>query len=235
MSPSPSRRATVLVADDHQLVAEGLAATLSRDYVVVGRVSRLAQLADAIRMSSPQVAVIDIVFDGESVIPLVAKLCADPANITRFVMVTGHASGALAQAAFDAGALGFLLKGAGSDELKLAINAALAGRRYSSGTSELMPVPRSGAHWTIGGIAVSAQQVRVLCQLLEVGTRPRVAQRLRLTLRGVDYHLNDLRKKLGLDSLTLLIRWASDHERELEAAAKLIPRQAARRGSKEAT
>lgn len=225
MNPSPSRRPTVLVADDHQLVAEGLAATLSRDYTVVGRVSRLAQLADAIRTSSPQVAVVDIVFGGESVIPLLAKICADPANTTRFVMVTGHASGALAQAAFDAGALGFLLKGAGSDELKLAIDAALDGRRYSSGTSELTPVARSGAHWIIGGIPVSAQQVRVLCELLEVGTRPRVAQRLRLTLRGVDYHLNDLRKKLGFDSLTLLIRWASDHERELAAATKLLPGQ----------
>lgn len=223
MTPAAPRKPTVLVADAHQLVAEGLVATLSRHYQIVGRVSQLARLADAIRMSTPQVAVVDIVFDGESAIPVLAAVCREPSNTTRFVVVTGHASSALAQASFDSGAHGFLLKGAGSDELKLAIDAALADRRYSSGTAELTPVPRSGARWMIGGIPASAQQVRVLCHLLEVGTRPRAAQRLQLTLRGVDYHLDDLRKKLGMSSLTLLIRWASDHERELRSAVTLLP------------
>jgi DNA-binding NarL/FixJ family response regulator len=211
------------VADDHLVVLQGLVATLGADYLVVGQVSQLAQLPAAIAEARPQVVVVDIVFDGQSVLPTLATLTANRKLATHYVVLTGHASGALAQASFDAGATGFVLKGAGYQELRLAIDAALQGRRYSSGGRRTVPVGRSGDGWSLGGIPVSAQQVRILCCLLELGSRPKVADRLHLSIRGVDHHVDSLRHRLGLGSLALLIRWASDNEQELRSIAELLP------------
>lgn len=223
MSPRASARPTLLVADDHQVVLEGLVATLKADYTVVRHVAELAHLASAIEEARPQVAVVDIVFNGESSLPIVATLTGQKEHPTRYVMLTGHGSGALAQAAFDAGAHGFVLKGAGYQELRVGIDAALEGRRYSSGGMESVPVGRAGDCWLLAGIPVTAQQVRVLCRLLELGTRRRVADRLNLSLRGVDHHCDRLRHRIGLRTLTLLVRWASDNQRELRAIEGLLP------------
>jgi DNA-binding NarL/FixJ family response regulator len=215
-------RPTVLVADDHLVVLEGLAATLSRDFTVVGQVSRLDQLAPVIEDTRPQVAVVDLVFERESVLPLLKSLCAQ-ATDTRFVVLTAHTSPALAQAAFDAGATGFVLKGAGYQELRLAIDAALEGRRFTSGSEKQVPVAREGSHFLLDGIPVTGQQVRILCLLLEDGARTKVAARLGLTVRGVDHHLDQLRRRLGLASIILLARWASDNAQELYSIAQLLP------------
>lgn len=166
---------------------------------------------------------IDLVFGSESVLPVLKPLAAEGGVETRFVVLTAHTSTALAKAAFDAGAIGFVLKGAGYQELRLAIHAALEGRRFTSGSDKPVPVTKEGSHFLLDGIPVTAQQVRILCLLLEDGSRIKVAAQVGLSVRGVDHHLNQLRRRLGLDSITLLARWASDNSQELYSIAQLLP------------
>lgn len=212
-----AKRPTVLIADDHQVVAESISANLREHYLVVGCVTRLSQLIGAIRDAKPDVAVVDISFDGASSLPLLKQLANDPVTRTRFVVLTGLDGGSFSRAAFDSGATGFLAKGSGTSELVMAIEAALEGRRYSNGAIIPAPAANDGRHRLVGGIRVSVRQAVVLCALLDHGNRPRAARAVGLSIRGVDYHLDQLRSRLSITSLNLLIRWASDNEGQLRA------------------
>ncbi|MBA2290892.1 MAG: response regulator transcription factor [Gemmatimonadales bacterium] len=229
MTDLATGRTTILIADDHLVLAEGLAATLSSHFIVVGNVPTLEHLRAAIESSKPDVVILDISFHGVSSIPLLAKLTADPSIQARFVMLTGLESTALASAAFEAGAMAFLLKGAGTQELRLAIEAALQGRRFSAG-AELKPSLEepSDAHGPalrVGGLLLRPRQVEILCLMLEGLTRPQAGRRLGISTKGVDYHLNELRERLGLPTLRMLLKWAAGHETELgEALTRVQPK-----------
>src|SRR5690606_34287452 len=109
----PLRRGTVLIADDHQVLADGLAETLGRHYTVVGKVPTLEHVRPAIKRSRPDVVILDVSFHGVSSLPLLKELVADRSIAARFVVLTGLESTAVAVAALEAGAMAFLLKGSG--------------------------------------------------------------------------------------------------------------------------
>ena len=124
-------RARVLLADDHAIVAEGLASLLQDEFELVGTVSdgrALVEAADAIR---PDVIVTDVgmpCLDGIAAALMILQ--KDPR--ARIVFVTGHAEAELLRRALAAGALGYVLKPAAGDELVVAVRAALRGERHVS-------------------------------------------------------------------------------------------------------
>ena len=105
----------------------------------------------------------------------------------------------------------------------------MEGRGYSDG-AEVRPTPEepSGAHGRsvpVGGLLLRPRQVEILCLMLSGLTRPRTGRRLGISTKGVDYHLAEIRDRLGIPTLRMLLKWAAGHEGELKAALKLIPRK----------
>ncbi|MBK7593847.1 MAG: response regulator transcription factor [Gemmatimonadetes bacterium] len=232
MTEVPADRHTVLIADDHQVLAEGLAATLGQHYTIVGQVHVLEQVRSAIERSAPDVVILDVSFHGESSLRELKQLTADPAIASRFVVLTGLESPALATAAFNAGATAFLQKGAGVQELRLAIEAAVAGRRYSDGaesqgTTELAGGAR-GASVMVGGLLLRPRQVEVIWLALRGLGRVAIAERLGVTEKTVDYHLTDLRERLGVDTSRMVIAWAAGYQDELSMAFTGLQREGKR-------
>lgn len=221
-------RRTVLIADDHLVLAEGLAATLGQHYTIVGQVHLLDQVRPAIERSAPDVVILDISFHGESSLPQLKQLTADPAVASRFVVLTGLESPALATAAFDAGAMAFLQKGAGVQELRMAIEAAVAGRRYSDGAEPQAALELAGgargASVMIGGLLLRPRQVEVVWLLTRGMSRTEVAEQLGVTGKTVDYHLTDLRERLGVETSRMVIAWAAGYQDELSAAYAALHR-----------
>jgi DNA-binding NarL/FixJ family response regulator len=222
MTEDTSARPTLLIADDHLVLAEGLAATLGQHFTIVGQVHALGQVQSAIERSGPDVVILDVSFHGESSLGLLMRLTADPTITARFVVLTGLESPALATAAFDAGATAFLQKGAGVQELRLAIEAAMAGRRYSDGAeSQSATEPGSGARGEsilIGGLLLRPRQVEVVWLMLRGMSRSEISGRLSVTRKTVDYHLTDLRERLGVGSSRMVVAWAAGHQDELSVA-----------------
>lgn len=235
MTDAEGGRPTILIADDHQVLAEGLAATLGPHYTIVGQVHVLEQLGPAIARSAPDVVILDLSFHGTSALPQLKQLTANPTMASKFVVLTGLESPALATAAFDAGALAFLQKGAGVQELRMAIEAAVAGRRYSDGgeieSREESGTGARGASVMVGGLLLRPRQIEVLWLLLRGSSRSDVAQRLGVTQKTVDYHLTDLREQLGVGGSRMVIAWAAGYQDELSVAfaALLQARQRASR------
>ena len=126
-----TRRSTVLLADDHVVVREGLATLLTdHDFEVVGAVGDGHALIDAAMRLRPDVIVTDISMPpGLSGLDVLARLKAERVE-SKVVVLTMHEDAELAARAVRAGASGFLLKHAAGEELVSAIHQALQGRVY---------------------------------------------------------------------------------------------------------
>ena len=123
------KRARVLLADDHRMMAEGLKRLLDPEFELVGLVEDGRALVEAAARLKPDVIVADITMprlNGLDAIPLLKKDNPD----ARIVVITMHRETAYARRALAAGASGFVLKSSAPSELIAAIHAALAGRTF---------------------------------------------------------------------------------------------------------
>ena len=122
-------RATVLLADDHAIVAEGLASLLRGEFALVGTVADGAQLVETARRLRPDLIVTDLAMPGLNGLDALRQLKAD-GLAARVVVLTMHADAHVAAEVLRAGASGFVVKHAAGQELIAALHAVLRGRRY---------------------------------------------------------------------------------------------------------
>ena len=122
-------RTRVLLADDHTIVAEGLASLLEPEYELVGRVQNGRDLLRAADELSPDVIVTDISMPLLNGIEALRQLKKTKPNV-RVVFLTVHADISYVAEAFRAGASGYVLKQSAAEELRSAIRAVHEGRTY---------------------------------------------------------------------------------------------------------
>ncbi len=124
-------RPRVLIADDHAMMIDGLRRILERDFEVVGAVEDGRALLAAARLGRADVYLVDISM------PLMNGIEATRRTLAlrpeaRVVILTMHPDGAYAASAFEAGAMGYVVKSAAATELIAALRAVLAGGRARS-------------------------------------------------------------------------------------------------------
>lgn len=119
---------TVLVVDDHPLVRDGLRflAESRPEIEIVGEAATVAEAVDAATRLRPDVAVLDIELGDGSGLDAAARIRRDAPG-TRILFVTMHGDESTVLAALQAGASGYVVKGAHQDELVRAILGAAAG------------------------------------------------------------------------------------------------------------
>ena len=124
------RRTTVLLADDHAIVTEGLGRLLrEQDFDVVGSVGDGHLLIEAARRLRPDVIVTDLSMPGLSGLDVLARLKTEGID-SKVIVLTMHHDADLATAALRGGASGYLLKESAGEELLAAIGQVLQGRVY---------------------------------------------------------------------------------------------------------
>jgi DNA-binding NarL/FixJ family response regulator len=203
-----TRRATVLLADDHAIVAEGLASLLQREFSLIGTVADGAQLVEAARKLRPDVIVTDVAMPGMSGLEALRRLKADaiPAKV---IFLTMHADAQLAAEAFRAGASGFVVKHAAGKELIVAIHTVLRGGRHLTPhlASDVLTTLADGG--TSG--ALTPRQREVVSLIAEGRTMKEVAAALGLSPRTVETHKYQVMQALGLRTTADMIRYAIEH------------------------
>ena len=130
-SPSPRRRPTVVLADDHLDTARQLRALLWPHFDVVAMVQDGAVLVSAAALLSPDVIVADISMPGCDGIDAAAQIRRHNPE-ARIVFVTVNAEPTVVRRSLATGALGYVLKDSAGDELVAAVVAALEGHGYVS-------------------------------------------------------------------------------------------------------
>ncbi len=205
-------RVTIVLADDHQVVREGLRMLLAAEagFEVLDEAGDVESALYTVRVHHPQVLVLDLNMPGTpsvAAIPRVTEISPG----TGVVILTMQDDPELARDALRAGALGYVLKEAAHVELVAAVRLAADGRTYLS--PELGA--RLAASSTSPGVrpdSLSKREVDVL-ELIAVGhTNAEIAGKLYLSVRTIESHRARVQLKTGCGTRAELVAYARAHK-----------------------
>jgi DNA-binding NarL/FixJ family response regulator len=202
-------RPTVLLADDHVLVAEGLASLLKDEFELVGVVTSGSALVAEARRLRPDVIVTDVSMPGMTGLDAARTFVAEGIP-SKIIILTMHADPAIVGEAFRIGATGFLLKHSAGEELIIAVQEAVRGNSYLTPvvTREFIASLTGTRDDTGQGRRITRRQLDVL-RLIARGKRMKeIAAELGLSTRTVESHKYDMMQALGIGSTAELIQYA---------------------------
>jgi DNA-binding NarL/FixJ family response regulator len=203
------RRARVLLADDHRIVAEGLKSLLEEEYELLAVVEDGRQLVETAKRLRPDVIVADITMPHLNGIDALAQLKLDNPDV-RVVFLTMHKDAAYARRALEAGACGYALKHSARAELFLAVRAALEGKMFITPTlaGEVFRDMKNNTQPADPVAALTPRQREILQLFAEGCSTKEIGSRLDISPRTVEFHKYQLMSSLKLQSSAELIHFA---------------------------
>jgi len=202
----------VIVADDHHLVRQGIRALLERadDIEVVGEAADGQEAIELVQRLNPDVLVVDIAMprlDGTQATERVRALGV----ATQVVILSMHSDETLVRQTLRSGAKGYLLKQSVTEELLLAVRAAVRGEIYLS--------PAISAPLLDEFLALQTEERRpfdlltprereVLQLIAEGHTNTAIARMMNVTVKTVEKHRTSLMSKLRVHDVAGLVRVA---------------------------
>ena len=212
MQPSLSakkltERATVLIADDHTLVAQGLASLIENDFTVLATAENGKDLLKAVAQRAPDLALIDVSMPDMTGLEAAQKLLA-MAPGCKVIFVSMHGKPEFVREAFAVGATGYVLKRSAASELLDAMQEVMKGNVYISRqiASEVLSAflrPRT--------TPLTDRQREVL-RLISAGQSAKeIAESLNISVKTAQFHKTSIMEKLHVHSTAELTKYAIDH------------------------
>lgn len=187
----------ILVVDDHPVVRQGLVAMLEEapDIVVVGQAGNGREAVAVFRQQQPDVTLMDLRLPQMDGVAAIAAICAEFPQARIIVLTTYDGDEEIYQG-LRSGAKGYLLKDAEPEELLGAIRIVDQGQKY-------IP-PQIGAKLLerMATPELSERELEVL-QLITAGNGTQaISKSLHITERTVNFHINHILSKLGVEDRT---------------------------------
>jgi len=207
----------VVIADDHNLVRQGLRALLEKagDIEVVAEAADGQEAVELVERLLPDVLVLDIAMPHLNGVEAVGRL-RDLKVKTRALILSMYADDTLVRQALRNGAKGYLLKRAVSEELLLAVRAVSRGDTFLSpevAGPVLTPLVDASARVAeLGPLDRLTSREREVLQLIAEGhTNREIAAHLTLSEKTVEKHRGHLMAKLHVHDTAALVRFAIKH------------------------
>lgn len=207
----------VLVADDHEVVLEGVRALIERqpDLEVCGLAANGREAVELAQKTKPDVVVLDMSMpelDGLDVIRLLKKTLPD----TEVVVFSAHSSEEMVEEVFDAGAKSYIEKSEASQDLVTAIRSLAEHKPFfSTQTSEILfakfLVPKARLQQSRMELRLTAREREIVRLLAQSSSNKEVATALGISVRTVETHRATLMRKLAVRSVAGLVRYAIRH------------------------
>jgi two-component system, NarL family, response regulator NreC len=206
--PSEAETITIILADDHEIVRDGLRRIVEAE----GDMEVVAEAGDAEaarRRSSglkPSVLVLDLNMPGEPSLASIPSILEGSPG-TMVVVLTMQDDPAFAREAFRLGAKAFVVKHAAGAELVDAIRAAARGDTYVNPVlgARLAAEPEGPP----GGL--TPREIDVLRLVAAGHTNPEIADKLVISIRTVETHRAAIHRKLNTASRAEVVAFARDH------------------------
>ncbi|MHA6323866.1 response regulator transcription factor [Roseivivax sp. CAU 1753] len=198
----------VVVVDDHPMIAEGITAILESydDISVIATLSDAQQMIDRLGDLGPDVILMDLNMPGLSGLSA-TEIILEQRPETRILILSMHDSPEYIRTALGHGAMGYVLKDVPSDEIKIAIDRVHAGERYLCVGAEGAIAPSEGTERE----QLTNREQTILLQLAQGKTNKDVAAALDISIRTVETHRKNIKRKLGISSTAGLTRYAMAH------------------------
>jgi DNA-binding NarL/FixJ family response regulator len=208
------RRPTVLLADDHTIVTDGLAKILKDgEFDVVGAVRDGQLLVEAAMRLHPDVIITDLSMPRLSGLDVLARLKRERIE-SKVIVLTMHHDTDLATDAIRGGASGFLLKESAGDELLAAVRHALEGKVYITPTVTAEVMARMSGATKATEPQLTPRQRDILRLIVKGQRMKEIAAALGLSTRTVEGYKYEMMETLGVTSTAELVRYALDRRLE---------------------
>jgi len=204
---------TIVLADDHQIVRQGLRALLEAEpgFRVIGEAGNGLEAVRLVERLEPNVLVLDLMMPGLNGLE-VGRQINKRLPQTRIVILSMHDNEAYVLRALRNGATAYVLKDSSATDLGQAVREAAAGRRYLSPplSDRAIEVYKEKAKAAaLDKYETLTTREREVIQLTAEGhTNAEIATQLNISPRTAETHRANLMHKLGLSSQTDLIRYA---------------------------
>lgn len=207
---------TVLVVDDHPIIREGIASLLQSnpDIRVCCQVGSAERAADCIERNQPHLVVTDVSLPDRNGIELIRDTLARFPQ-TLFLVVSMHDETLYAERVLRAGAKGYIMKEAASDELLDAVRQVLKGEIYvspqmSSILLKRLSGDRNEERSNESSIlqVLSDRELQVFELVGRALSNQAIADKLGISVRTVDAHKTRIKEKLNLTDNNTMLRFA---------------------------
>ncbi|NML34436.1 response regulator [Paraburkholderia antibiotica] len=209
--PTPSV-ARLLLVDDHPLVRDGLRARLEavRHFEVVGEAGNAQEALALAEQQTPHLALMDIGMNGMNGIAL-ANLFHERFPAIRVLMLSMHDNLEYVTQAVRAGASGYVLKDSPALDIIQAIGAVLDGKTYFSAELSARLIQASATQSPVERL--TPRERDILDALADGLSSKQIAQRNDLSVRTVETHRLNLKRKLDIEGQAELIKFAVEYRR----------------------
>ncbi|MEE9217095.1 MAG: response regulator transcription factor [Anaerolineales bacterium] len=204
---------SIVLADDHQVVRQGLRALLEAesDFRVIGEAGDGLETCQLVERLEPNVLVVDLMMPGLNGLE-VARQVSKRSPQTRIVILSMHANEAYVLEALRNGATAYVLKESSANDLAKAVREVAAGRRFLSpplserAIDAYMHKVEPGVHDVYE--TLTAREREVFQLTAEGHSNKEIGALLSISPRTAETHRANLMRKLDLHTQTDLIRYA---------------------------
>ena len=195
------------MVDDHPLVRDGLRARLEAmaQFEVVGEAGSAAEALEAARQHKPDLVLMDINMRGTNGIEATAMFKQQFPGIAVLIL-SMHDKLEYVTQAIQAGARGYVLKDAPGKDIVIAIETVMAGGiYYSANLAQQLARPLAQDK------QLTTREAEVLRHLANGESNKHIARELDLSVRTVETHRLNIKRKLGIEGQAELIKFAVQH------------------------
>ncbi len=203
---------TILIADDHRLLREGLRSLLQREgFQVVAETDNGRAAVTLAKKLQPDVVITDIGMPDLNGVEATRRICAE-APRSKVLALSMHTESRFVLGVLEAGASGYLLKDAAFEELSGAIKAVLKGQIYLSPAIAGVVVKQSiggrGSKARPQSPILSKRENEVLQLIAEGKSTKEIAASLYVSVKTVETHRKQIMDKLDIHSIAGLTKYA---------------------------
>lgn len=200
-----------MIVDDHDMVRRGLSVFLHSfdDMVLVAAAASGEEALQLCAEATPDVMLMDMVMPGMDGVTATRAICQAHPHI-RVIALTSFKEEELVQGALEAGAVGYLLKDASTDNLAAAIRAAYAGE-IILGPGVVQVIVRAATRSPAPGHDLTNREREVLVLMVEGLNNVEIAKRLFISRSTVKTHVSRILSKLDVKSRVEAVVVAVEH------------------------
>ena len=204
----------LLIGDDHPLVLEGVRRVLEKEFEIAGVAGDGRALVDAAKRLQPDLVLLDIAMPLLNGIEA-ARQIRQAVPRAKLIFITQHQDRNYIQAAFRAGASGYVLKQSAPTDMLTALRDALAGRFFvTSSLLQGLPAALFDPERNPGdlfGSSLTPRQREVLQLVAEGKSAKEIADILKISPKTVEFHKSVIMDELGMRTTAELTRFAVAH------------------------
>lgn len=206
----------VLLVDDHEIVRDGLKTLMESQHGldIIAEAEDGNEAIEACKKHEIDLVIMDINMPGMDGIDATKAIKEEHPEV-KVLALTMSDSDVHIRKMIEAGASGYILKNAGREELKKAIQALMNGKHYFSdkaSQSVMMELVRSkGKPKGVGPSEMTDRELEVLGLIVQEHTNQEIAKKLFISVRTVDAHRRNLLQKSGARNTAGLVRYALEN------------------------